>query len=225
MRFSSSAPTRWEILTRVTLLMRIGELWAQQVGNGEKAFDAYSRCFRLDLPMNSAGLSSMRWRPILASGATSSRYTREAIEKGGLESLLTRELLMRVAVVYDEHLGKSDKAVEFFRRAQAIDPEDTVVLEALEKLYQGHQQWNELLEVFRKKVEIATDPKIREGMFFRMAKLWEKCWGTTSKPSTPTKRCWLRTIATSMRCAVSTACLSSRRCGRICRRTCSASWC
>ncbi len=166
-----------EILTRVTLLMRIGELWAQQVGNGEKAFDAYSRCFRLD-PANEqcrAQLDALAahlgfWSHFVA-------LYEEAIEKGGLESLLTRELLMRVAVVYDEHLGKSDKAVEFFRRAQAIDPEDTVVLEALEKLYQGHQQWNELLEVFRKKVEIATDPKIREGMFFRMAKLWEEVLG------------------------------------------------
>jgi len=166
-----------ETLTRVSLLMRIGELWAQQVGNGEKAFDAYSRCFRID-PANEQCRSQL---DVLAGQLgffeAFVRLYEEAIEKGNLDSLLVRELMMRVATVYDEHLGKSDKAVEFFRRAQAIDPSDIVVLEALEKLYQRHEQWNELLEVFRTKVELTGEPEVRERMFFQMARLWEEVLG------------------------------------------------
>ena len=57
-----------------------------------------------------------------------------------------RELLLRVAAAYDEKLGQSEKAVEYFRRAQAIEPDDPTALQALEKLYTRHQRWPELLE-------------------------------------------------------------------------------
>ena len=88
---------------------------------------------------------------------------------------------MKVAVAYDEQLGNSEKAVEFFQRAQAIDPEDVTALEALERLYMRHKRWEELLAVMRKKVELASDPQIREAYFFQMAKLWEEVLGNFEK--------------------------------------------
>lgn len=170
-----------ETLQRVTLLMRIGELWTQQLGNFEKALDAYSRCFRVD-PTNEQCRTELE--KVAAQQGAGSHLVglyEEAIAKGGLDSLLTRELLMKVAVAYDEQLGNSEKAVEFFQRAQEIDPEDVTALEALERLYMRHKRWEELLSVMRKKVELASDPQIREAYFFQMAKLWEEVLGNYEK--------------------------------------------
>lgn len=166
-----------ETLNRVTLLMRIGELWAQQVQNGEKALDAYSRCFRVDPSNEQCRAELERLAAELGAWSHLVGLYEEAIEKGGMDSLLTRELLMRVAAAYDEQLGKSDKAVEFYQRAQALDPQDITALEALERLYIRHKQWSELLDVYRKKVELADEPEVRERMFFQMAKLWEEVLG------------------------------------------------
>ncbi|HRI18675.1 MAG TPA: tetratricopeptide repeat protein, partial [Burkholderiaceae bacterium] len=166
-----------ETLNRVTLLMRIGELWAQQVQNGEKALDAYSRCFRVDPSNEQCRAELERLAAELGAFSHLVGLYEEAIEKGGMDSLLTRELLMRVAAAYDEQLGKSDKAVEFYQRAQALDPQDITALEALERLYIRHKQWSELLDVYRKKVELADEPEVRERMFFQMAKLWEEVLG------------------------------------------------
>lgn len=166
-----------DTLSRVGLLMRIGELWAQQVEDGPRAFDAYSRCFRAD-PANEGSRQELeRLAAQLGSWAQLVALYEEAIERGGLDSILTRELLMRVAAAYDERLGRSDKAVEFYRRAQNIDPEDITALEALEKLYTRHEKWPDLLEVYRKKVELAGDAQTREKLFFQMAYLWEEILG------------------------------------------------
>ncbi len=166
-----------ETLTRVTLLMRIGELWAGQVGNGEKALDAYSRCFRVDPSNEQCRAELTRLAASLGAWTQYVALYEEAVNKGGLDSLLTRELLMHIAAAYDEQLDNSDKAVEFFSKAQALDPEDITTLEALEKLYLRRQQYNELLAVYRRKVELAGEPDVRERMFFQMAKLWEEVLG------------------------------------------------
>ncbi len=170
-----------ETLARVTLLMRIGELWTQQLANFEKALDAYSRCFRVDPTNEQCRVELEKVAAQQGAGSHLVGLYEEAIEKGGLDSLLTRELLMKVAVAYDEQLGNSEKAVEFFQRAQAIDPEDVTALEALERLYTRHKRWTELLAVQRKKVELASDPQIRESYFFQMAKLWEEVLGNFEK--------------------------------------------
>ena len=166
-----------ETLARVTLLMRIGELWANNVGNGERAFDAYSRCFRVDPSNEQCRAELSRLAAQLGAWTQFVALYEEAVAKGGLDSMLTRELLMHIAAAYDEQLDNSDKAVEFYSKAQALDPEDITALEALEKLYSRRQQWNELLAVYRKKVELAGEPEVRERMFFQMAKLWEEVLG------------------------------------------------
>ena len=44
------------------------------------------------------------------------------------------------------------RTVEYFRRAQSIEPDDAQALEALEKLYTRNERWPELLEVYRQVV-------------------------------------------------------------------------
>ena len=91
------------------------------------------------------------------------------------------ELLIKIAGAYDEKLGQSEKAVEYYRRAQAIEPDDTTALEALEKLYTRHERWPELLETYRRKVDLTQDASDREAIYFRMAWLWEEMLGNVDE--------------------------------------------
>src|SRR5262249_34608585 len=79
-----------------------------------------------------------------------------------------------IAVAYDEKLENPEKAVEYFRRAQAIEPDDAQALEALEKLYTRNERWPELLEVYRKKSELTRDLGDRQILLFQMAYLQEE---------------------------------------------------
>jgi len=70
----------------------------------------------------------------------------EAQASHKLASGLEREILLVIAVAYDEKLDQSDKAVEYFRLAQEIEPEDASALEALERLYTRTERWSDLVD-------------------------------------------------------------------------------
>jgi tetratricopeptide (TPR) repeat protein len=175
-------------LNRVRLLLRIGELQATKIGDGEKAFDAYARCFREDPSNETARQELERLAVINESWPELVKLYEAAIETpvgkpgSAQESVvLMRELLLAVAVAYDERLEKPERAVEYFRRAQSIEPDDTTALEALEKLYTRNERWNELVDVYKKKVELTHDPTAREQIYFRLAALWEEMLGNVDE--------------------------------------------
>ena len=105
------------------------------------------------------------WQPLVAL------YEKALSAKGKekLPSALERELLLVVAVAYDEKLEQSDRAVEYFRRAQSIQPEDASALVALERLYTRTERWSDLVDTLLKKAQLVTDPAEREEIRIRIA--------------------------------------------------------
>ena len=171
---------------RVELLLRIGEVNAQRIGDGTLAFSAYSRAFRED-PENERARAELErlaaiqetWRELVhlyeraVDGADSGR----AGWAGPLSATLERSLLMQIAALYDERLENTDRAVAALRRAQALEPDDKAALDALERLFLHNEQWSDLLEVYRKKVELVRDAAEREALRFKIATLQEEILG------------------------------------------------
>ncbi len=157
---------------RVQLLLRIGGL-DQNLGDAEGAWDAYASAFTEDSTSQSArdSLEDLagaldRWGPLVK--------LYEAALKKKLDPALERELLLVVAVAYDEKLEKSEKAVEYFRRAQEILPQDAAALVALERLYTRTERWPDLIETLRRKADLVTDPGERVAIRVRIATVWEE---------------------------------------------------
>ena len=101
--------------------------------------------------------------------------------KERLPSALERELLLVVAVAYDEKLEQSDRAVEYFRRAQSIQPEDASALVALERLYTRTERWSDLVDTLLKKAQLVTDAAEREEIRIRTARVWEEMLGNAEQ--------------------------------------------
>ena len=137
---------------RVALLLRIGALEAK-LGNSEQAWEAYARAFTENPESTAAREALENLAAILDSWASLVTLYEGAL--GGKKALpppLERELLLVVAVAYDEKLEKSEKAVEYFRRAQAIQPEDASALVALERLYTRTERWSDLIDTLTQEV-------------------------------------------------------------------------
>src|SRR5262249_6643484 len=120
---------------KVRLLLRIGELYASKLMDGERAFSALARCFREDPSTERARAELERMAGIQDTWQQVVQLYERAVEKGGLDPALGRELMLKIAIAYDERLENPEKAVEYFRRAQSIEPDDLQALAALEKLY------------------------------------------------------------------------------------------
>lgn len=161
---------------KVALMLRIGALEAE-AGRSDAAYEAYASAFNED--------------PSSADARTALEQLAEAMDKwdslvelygnvqanNKLEPALEREILLVIAVAYDEKLGKSDKAVEYFRMAQEIEPEDASALEALERLYTRTERWADLVETLKKKAELVESGSDREAIHGRIATILEEAIG------------------------------------------------
>jgi tetratricopeptide (TPR) repeat protein len=168
---------------RVELLLRIGELEGK-LGNTDQAWEAYTRAVA-ENPASAPAREALEnlanildnWEPLVAL------YEKALSVKGKekLPAALERELLLVVAVAYDEKLGHSERAVEYFRRAQSIQPEDASALVALERLYTRTERWSDLVDTLLKKAQLVKDQNEREEIRTRIATVWEEMLGNVEQ--------------------------------------------
>ncbi len=161
---------------RVALLARIGALEAA-IGRSDEAFAAYADAFREDPSAQDARTALENLAADLAKWEELVTLYTEVSSGHKLEPALERELLLVVAVAYDEKLGHADKAVEYFRAAQEIQPEDASALLALERLYTRTERWPDLVDTLKKKTELLRSSEEREQIHVRIATLWEEMIG------------------------------------------------
>jgi golgin subfamily B member 1 len=162
--------------TRVGLLLRIGAL-ESALGRTHDSFNAYADGFREDPTSTDARAALEELAASLGNWEALVDLYVEALGLKKLEPNLERELLLVVAMTYDERLGQSEKAVEFFQRAQEIQPEDPAALEALERLYTRTERWPDLVETLKTKADLVADPDDRERIHVQVATIWEEAIG------------------------------------------------
>jgi tetratricopeptide (TPR) repeat protein len=161
---------------KVALQLRIGALEAE-AGRTEAAYDAYAAAFAEDPASSDARAALEHLADSLGKWDSLVEIYQNAHANAKLDSALEREILLVVAVAYDEKLGQSEKAVEYFRLAQEIEPEDASALEALERLYTRTERWPDLVETLKKKAELVQSVEAREGIHARIATIQEEAIG------------------------------------------------
>jgi len=161
-------------MRRVGLLMRIGELYSKRLGDAERAFSAFARAFSEDPQSAGAKAELEELCNLLDDGwPRLIQLFETALGGADLEPRLAHELSTKVARAY-ESLGNSDKAVEYYRRALQIEPEDLEVIDALERIFHRDERYLELLDIYRRKVDISGDPDERLQILFRIASIHEE---------------------------------------------------
>ncbi len=166
--------------SRIALLLRVGALEVE-AGRPQDAYLAYAEAFKTSPDTSEArvaleGLADQMnsWQDLvtLYSETQASRKLPPALE---------REILLVIAVAYDEKLNQSDKAVEYFRLAQEIEPEDASALEALERLYTRTERWPDLVDTLKKKSELVRTSEEREQIHAHIAAIWEEAIGNADE--------------------------------------------
>jgi len=180
---------------RVALLLRIGEL-AQRLGDEEAAWQAYAQAFGEEPQAIQARESLESLATALDRHADLVALYEGALQdkaKTKLPPQLESELLLVVAVAYDEKLGQSERAVEYFRRAQEIQPGDASSLVALERLYTRTERWPDLIETLQRKVSLVKSQEERFEIRTRIASVWEEMIGNAPEAITA----WRQVLAES----------------------------
>ena len=162
-------------LQRVQLLLRIGELQRTKLLDAQKAFDAYARAFKED-PATEAAKDQLEALAPLVEGGWERlvKLFEAALGSPDLDPKLAHELAIKVARNYEDRLGQSAQAIEFYKKALAIESDDLAALAALEAIFTRDERFNDLLEIYRRRIDIAQDGDERLDFLFRTASIHEE---------------------------------------------------
>ncbi|HWB73585.1 MAG TPA: hypothetical protein VG755_01495, partial [Nannocystaceae bacterium] len=86
-------------------------------------------------------------------------------------------LLDKLAAIARDKLSKPDDAQRYYRRIIALDPSNSAAMSALESIYTSTRRWDDLAEVFRRRLEVEPEPAARLVTLRALAKLQEEQLG------------------------------------------------
>jgi tetratricopeptide (TPR) repeat protein len=160
---------------RVELLRKIASTAATQLGDQSRAFDAQARAVREDpaLADSRAELEDLAnaanaWDHLIA--------LYNEVAEGLQDPALARQYWMRLASI-EEQLGRVDLAAQSYTKILGLDPGDTEALLAMDALYRRTERWEDLISVFRRRIELADDAGERESLYASMASVYEEKLG------------------------------------------------
>ncbi len=149
------------------MLVTIGNLWAENIGNNAKALDAYARAVRHSPDSDDARRALERVAEIEDRWATVLEVYEDILKREELGEIIRHTLHVRAAEIARDQLQKTDVAIGHFQAALELDSGNEMVLGALEILYQGTENWEKLLDVSRKQLELAQELGRRQELRFR----------------------------------------------------------
>ncbi len=73
-----------------------------------------------------------------------------------------------------EQVGAVDDAVELYRSILEERPGDEEALEALDNIFRTSARWEDLVQVFERRIELSEDPAAKRDLVFEMARIFEE---------------------------------------------------
>ena len=102
------------------------------------------------------------------------RVYEQRLATEGLEDSERLELLGKLAVIARDRLFKPDDAQRYFRRIVEADPTNSDAMRALEEIYTSTRRWDDLSEIYRKRLDITDSDEDRLSTLQSLAQLQEQ---------------------------------------------------
>lgn len=142
---------------KIAYLMKVGSIWEDLLADPVQALHAYRRVLELD----GAHLVALHAVQRVAERAERYQQLVEALEREVelIDDAKHRVgLLHRAGTVLDEQLKDQDAALVRFRRVLELDPANVPALASVGRIYYRAGRWNDLLDTYRRQVDLVTGP-------------------------------------------------------------------
>lgn len=174
---AAAAAPAGDVATRAALLGELAAYYDLQLGDGARAITAYRRLLELDgsnpAAVRKAGAALARLYEAASDWAALRAVVRRQAEWAEAQGE-RRALLARVAGLEENQLADRAAAIATWRDILDDQPADAGALDALERLYQAAEQWRELIDVLRRKLDLAgTTPDAARELLTRIAEIHE----------------------------------------------------
>ncbi len=165
-------------IDRVELLHQLAEIYEIQLDDESGAFRSFVRALPLDC-RNELTLDSLerlaeqtgRWHEV------ASRYDEEVQKKKDESPTDVVHLAKRAAVINEVHLDDVDGAISRYQFVVDVDPSDVAAIEALDRLYEQTERWDDLAATLRMEAAVATTPEEVLNLQFRTGQIFQNRLG------------------------------------------------
>jgi tetratricopeptide (TPR) repeat protein len=164
---------------RLAMRQRIARIAEEEIGDAERAFSGFLEAFGM------AAGDQFVWDDLERSAGKAGRW--EAVVdayRGTLEDLTgddRLDVVIRLARVLYEELGRPEDALEHYDAILAKDPKNPRAVAALEKIYAQMGRFEELLDIYARRIDMAEDDEERKEILYNQALLWEEEIGDRTK--------------------------------------------
>lgn len=156
----------------VELLHRMADVQEHSLSDPRGAFETYMRAFKQD-PSNSVSSQSLQ-RLAHATGEIQSLVD---VYEGLIESIddpdFAVEVHLKVAELHETDLGNVEHAISHYERARALNEGHPGAVNALERLYQQAERYEDLASLYLAKAAMLGDPEERKVQLFKAGALYE----------------------------------------------------
>ncbi|MEO0324413.1 MAG: hypothetical protein AAF447_15740 [Myxococcota bacterium] len=164
---------------RIKVLQKLGTVYGESLGEPAKAASVWQRILAID-PRNGRALRTLRESFIAARdwAGLEALYAEAGDWEGLVDVLgsaaersedpeLTKELSFRAAGIYEEQLGKPERAFRSYERVLATDPADTRAARALLPIYEAQEKWVRLRSLH----EVLLEAEAEQDLDAQLARL------------------------------------------------------
>jgi tetratricopeptide (TPR) repeat protein len=158
---------------RGEILMEVARISEDLLGDAARAQAVYQRVLAIDPTDPAIVLPAARALERIHASAAEHALLAEVLElQVTLEDdgAARARLQARLATIYEEQVGATEKATRVWKARLQDEPSDVEAYAALERLYERGEQWGELVESLRQRLDAATEADERRRCLVKIAR-------------------------------------------------------
>ena len=164
---------RKDIEERKRLLVRLGQIYEDQLEDFDETIEIYARLFREDPRDEEAWETLSRLAKVGAQWSRLAKILGEAFTEDVVLDESLAKLARYVGWLYEERIVNFVKAAEYYRKALDFDPDDAEAFRALENAYSRTGNHIELLALYEAQADVAPSDERRVELLHRSARIYD----------------------------------------------------
>ena len=169
--FDAEARVTRQPRDKATLFLLKGRLLEDVLGNREAAEEAYQTARALDRThaailhaTEQRAFAKQTWKDV-------DRHLAELANAAASDDNHRAALIIRRAQLLESRQQRPEQAAELYETALQLDPNATIAVQALKRLYYGQRRWRDLIRTLETEAKLAIDPPVKASSLYRAARI------------------------------------------------------